>query len=114
MGERQRYAPGTFCWAELGTDDPEGATAFYVDLFGWEAVDMALGGGGMMPLSPHAGRSHWLVYVTSVDLDTAVQIVEDLGGQVMVPPMPIPSGRVAVATDPHGATFAMFEGRVDP
>ena len=37
MGERESYAPGTFCWADLGTTDVEAATAFYGDVFGWEA-----------------------------------------------------------------------------
>ena len=34
-------------------------------------------------------------------------------GQVMVPPMRIQSGRIAVAQDPQGAVFALFEGEVD-
>jgi uncharacterized protein len=39
MGERDSYAPGTFCWADLGTTDGDSAKAFYTRVFGWEAVD---------------------------------------------------------------------------
>ena len=36
MGKRTRYEPGTFCWTDLATTDPEGAKAFYGNVFGWE------------------------------------------------------------------------------
>jgi predicted enzyme related to lactoylglutathione lyase len=71
--------------------------------------------GGMMPLSqagPGAPPA-WLVYFTSADLDASVARVEELGGQVMLAPTRIQSGRIAVAQDPQGAVFALFEGEVD-
>src|SRR5688572_10242009 len=37
------YAPGTFCWVELGTSDGEGAKQFYTKMFGWEANDLPIG-----------------------------------------------------------------------
>ena len=40
MGERSSYAPGTFCWIELSTTDPDRAKAFCGELFGWEHEDM--------------------------------------------------------------------------
>jgi len=43
MVERAAYAPGTFCWIDLGATDPEGAKAFYADLFGWTMVDTPVG-----------------------------------------------------------------------
>ena len=46
MGERENYAPGTFCWAELGTTDADAAKAFYTGVFGWEAVDAPAGEAG--------------------------------------------------------------------
>ena len=39
MGKRASYEPGTFCWVDLATTDPEGAKTFYGELFGWEASD---------------------------------------------------------------------------
>jgi predicted enzyme related to lactoylglutathione lyase len=71
--------------------------------------------GGMMalpegqPLPPH-----WIVYFGTDDADATVARIEELGGQVMVAPMPVPpSGRIAVARDPQGAFFALYEGRFD-
>ena len=46
MGERASYAPGTFCWAALGTSDAEAAKAFYTRVVGWEAVDAPAGDAG--------------------------------------------------------------------
>ena len=46
MGDRENYAPGTFCWADLGTTDADAAKAFYTGVFGWEAVDQPAGEAG--------------------------------------------------------------------
>ena len=43
MGERESYAPGTFCWTDLGTTDAGTAKEFYTRVFGWEAVDTPVG-----------------------------------------------------------------------
>lgn len=48
-----------------------------------------------------------------VDLDGSVARLGDSGGTVLVPPMDVPGGRIAVAQDPQGAVFALFQGRVD-
>ena len=37
------YAPGTFCWADLGTTDAAAASRFYTALFGWSADDRPMG-----------------------------------------------------------------------
>ena len=128
--------PGAITMNQLNTGDPEAASGFYSELFGWridqlpeaQSADTDVAGqqywgifngerlnGGMMPLSqagPGAPPA-WLVYFTSADLDESVARIEELGGQVMVPPMRIQSGRIAVAQDPQGAVFALFEGEVD-
>ncbi len=120
--------PGALCLNQLNTSDPEAAQSFYADLFGWRVESVGTGdqaywgiyngenlNGGMMPLPPEGGApSHWLVYFTASDLDASVTLVNQLGGRELVPPMPIESGRIAVAQDPQGAAFALFEGRVDP
>jgi predicted enzyme related to lactoylglutathione lyase len=119
--------PGAMCTNQLNTPEPEGAQAFYGELFGWRFEAVEGGGqpfwgvyngeglnGGMMPVPVEAGPPQWLVYFTSADLDGSVANVEELGGRVVVAPMPIPAGRIAVARDPQGAVFALFEGPVDP
>jgi predicted enzyme related to lactoylglutathione lyase len=37
-------APNTWNWSNLNTADPEGAAAFYGDVFGWDAVPVDFGG----------------------------------------------------------------------
>jgi predicted enzyme related to lactoylglutathione lyase len=113
---------GAFCLNQLNTSDPEAAQAFYRELFGWAFQGIESGGqsywgisngdrlnGGMMQSAPPS----WLVYFTSADIDASVAKIGELGGRVLVGPAPIPAGRIAVATDPQGAAFALFEGRVD-
>src|ERR687896_85296 len=82
MGERDSYAPGTFCWADLGTTDADAAKAFYTRVFGWEAVD-----------SP-APR------------------VRELGGEVLAEPVDVAAaGRMAALRDPTGATLHLWQPR---
>ena len=113
---------------QLNTSDPEAAQRFYADLFGWRVESAGVPGqdywgiyngealnGGMMPLAPDTGApSHWLVYFTSADLEASTSRVRELGGRVLVEPMVVPGGRIAVAQDPPGAAFGLFEGEVDP
>lgn len=39
---------------------------------------------------------------------------ESLDGKVIVPPMDVPAGRFAIVADPQGASFALFEGKLNP
>jgi uncharacterized protein len=122
--------PGALTMNQLNTTDTGAAESFYSGLFGWRFEQVATGdqafwsiyngdrlNGGMMPLPDHQAQagvpSHWLAYFTSSDLDASVARIGELGGDVMVPPMPIPAGRFAVARDPQGAIFALFAGEVD-
>jgi predicted enzyme related to lactoylglutathione lyase len=71
--------------------------------------------GGMMPapLVGWEGPGYWLPYFNAGALDGAVDVIGESGGRVVVPPQTVPAGRFAVATDPQGAPFALFEGDVD-
>jgi predicted enzyme related to lactoylglutathione lyase len=113
---------GALCLNQLNTSDPEAAQAFYGDLFGWTFRSVASGpqaywgitngerlNGGMMESEPPS----WLAYFTSADVDGSAAKVTELGGKVIVPPSPVPGGRIAVAADPQGAVFAFVEGRID-
>jgi predicted enzyme related to lactoylglutathione lyase len=118
---------GSLTMNQLNTSDTDAAQRFYSGLFGWTFQQVATGdqafwsinnggrlNGGMMPVP--AGweiPSHWLVYFTTADIDASVAQIHELGGGVTVGPLPIPAGRFAVATDPQGASFALFEGEVD-
>jgi predicted enzyme related to lactoylglutathione lyase len=127
-GARLVNEPGALVLNQLNTSDPEEAARFYSGLFGWALLPVASDpqpywgiqnrgalNGGMMALPPgDPSPPHWLVYFATGDLDATVARIGELGGAVLVPPMPIPSGRIAVARDPQGAVFALFEGPVDP
>ncbi len=39
----ETHAPGTVCWADLGTTDAAAAKRFYTGLFGWSFEDMPMG-----------------------------------------------------------------------
>lgn len=110
---------GAFSWSELITTDPAAAADFYGPLFGWqiETMDMpagpyrvvklgdqAIGGIMSMPLGAPAMPPNWGCYVTVDQVDALVERVVDLGGTVIVAPMPVPGvGRFAVIQDPQGA-----------
>ncbi len=120
--------PGCLCLNQLNTTDPAAAGRFYAEVFGWRTESVGTDdqpywgifngdrlNGGIMPMPGPAGApSHWLVYFTVTALDGSASRTGELGGRVLVPAMSVGSGRIAVAMDPQGAVFALFEGRVDP
>jgi predicted enzyme related to lactoylglutathione lyase len=126
IGARLVNDPGSLTMNQLNASSPQVAQDFYSDLFGWRFDQVSEEppywgiyngdrlNGGMMPLPEgDPSPSHWLVYFTTSDLDGDNSKIAELGGQVVVPPMPIPAGRFLVARDPQGAFFALFEGEVD-
>lgn len=117
---------GAFGWTELNTRNPDAAKQFYGAVFGWEANDMEMEGGGtytewladgrqvggMLDIRgrvPDEVPAHWLVYFGSVDTDEAVAKVKELGGDVMFGPVDIEPGRMAVVKDAFGASFALMQ-----
>jgi uncharacterized protein len=120
---------GCLAWNELQTRDPEAASSFYGDLFGWKTKAIEEDGdtayitienrgwmnGGLMPMSEAHGDapSYWLPYFTVESCDGAVEKVKVLGGTVHAGPMEPGEGRIAVMSDPQGAVFAVFEGETD-
>jgi uncharacterized protein len=129
MGERDSYAPGTFCWADLGTTDADAAKAFYSGVFGWEAVDQAAGEAGTYTTFKLDGRDiaalyemgeaergsltpHWSSYVSVEDVDELAPTVLELGGEVLAHPFDVmQSGRMTALKDPTGATVNLWQPR---
>ena len=62
MATTTQHAPGTFCWPELATIDQPGAKAFYTKLFGWDAVDLDMGGGESYTFLKLGGRDVGALY----------------------------------------------------
>jgi predicted enzyme related to lactoylglutathione lyase len=116
--------PGGFSWHELATSDPDRATDFYVQLFGWQkgpAHDM--GDMGPYQLIEHGGaqvggiykarsstQPHWLSYVHVADADRAAEQARLAGGQILNGPMEVPGGSwIVMMLDPQGVAFAVHE-----
>jgi predicted enzyme related to lactoylglutathione lyase len=47
MARIESYPPGSFCWAELATNNLQAAKKLYGELFGWSAADYPIPGGGV-------------------------------------------------------------------
>lgn len=129
IGAHRVNDPGCLTWNELQTRDPETAATFYSGLFSWGTEPIEEDGrlayvmiknagsrnGGIMPMAEQHGDapSYWLAYFTVTSCEDAVAKVRDLGGEVLAGPLDIGAGRIAVARDPQGAAFALFEGETD-
>jgi uncharacterized protein len=130
MGERTSYPPGTFSWVDLATSDAAGAKHFYTSLLGWATEDRPTGGGGSYTMCRLDGKDvaalseqradersqgippHWNSYITVDDVDAMARRVQELGGNLLAPPFDVMDvGRMAVAADPGGAVFSMWQPR---
>jgi len=124
--------PGTFCWLELAAHDPAAARRFYTEMFGWTTVDTPIGEGendiytiyqldgqsvgAQYHLTPDAPAAEllggWLPYIAVEDADASARRVGELGGTVAGGPMDVMEhGRMALARDPGGAVFALWQPR---
>ena len=121
------FPAGTPVWVDLQSSDPEGAAAFYRDLFGWEVVPPTAEMGGYAvatlrgtpvtaigPLPPMiaeaGGRSTWTTYFVVDDIGRAASAATDQGGQVLVPPGELARGvYLAIVSDPTGAVFGLWQ-----
>ncbi|MFI0709968.1 VOC family protein [Streptomyces inhibens] len=114
---------GALIWNELNTTDRSAASAFYRAAFGVESASLEGAEnyyalkvndhpvGGMQPMSeqmPPDTPSHWLVYFSVADTDETVKKVTAAGGAALQQPFDMIAGRMAVVTDPQGATFAVI------
>lgn len=124
MSERTSYEPGTFSWADLATNDLDGAKAFYSALFGWEFEDMPAGEGMIYSMARKDGLyvaaaaqdtrfpPHWNNYVTVASVDDAAASATEAGGTLAMPPFDVlTAGRMAVVQDPTGAMLCVWEPR---
>lgn len=124
------HAPGSPSWFELATTDQAGAERFYGELLGW-TLDMTpmpdgshytifrldgrevAAGYTMMPEQREQGvPPHWGVYFRTDDVDAAVARATARGGAVAVEAYEVMEHlRMAVLSDPEGATFSLHQPR---
>jgi uncharacterized protein len=129
MSERTHYPPGVPCWVETLQPDPDAATRFYAELFGWQYVGPGpmpgeppgryfvarlrgrdVAGVGTKPAQAAPPGAFWATHISVESVERAAAQASDAGGAVLVAPFDVaPAGRMAVLRDPAGATFCVWE-----
>ncbi|HKX28375.1 MAG TPA: VOC family protein [Blastocatellia bacterium] len=128
--EISKHTPGSFCWAELATTDQAAAKRFYSELFGWGFNDVPIGPDSVYTMLQLRGKElgaiyqlgqeqvehgtppHWLSYVAVESADLSGQTITAAGGKLLMEPFDVfDAGRMAVAQDPAGASFAIWQPR---
>jgi predicted enzyme related to lactoylglutathione lyase len=126
MSRVDRNQPlGTPTWIDLAVTDPQGAKEFYGAVFGWEFAGTASGVDCLLRGLPVAGlrqvfepvaESHgWTVHLATDDCDGTAKRVTGAGGTMLEAPHEVGDlGRAALAVDPTGAWFGLWQGRAHP
>jgi uncharacterized protein len=128
MAEWTKSVSGAFCWTEVATSDPASSKKFYANLFGWTIEDVPMPGGGepygmakvggkmvggISTLSEEARKMGaspmWLSYVAVENAEASARKVAELGGKVVLGPMNVGQGTMAIFVDPTGATCALWQ-----
>lgn len=107
---------------QIISKQPDQATAFYTQLFGWTMNDdnplgyrfidtqsMQGAQGGIWPCPPE-GHAMVVLYVAVDDVAAAVEKAQQLGGNIVIPPQKLPEGdEMAVIHDPEGLAVGLFK-----
>lgn len=128
MPNIDKHAPGSPCWFELSTNNQDAAKAFYSNLFDWAIADNPMGPDAVYTLFKLDGRDaaacctlqpeqaahgvppNWAVYIAVDNADATAEKITKAGGTVVAPPFDVMDlGRMAVAQDPAGATFCLWQ-----
>jgi uncharacterized protein len=127
MRKRTDYPSGVPCWVETFQPDPRAAAQFYGQLLGWqfdEPTSMPGGLDGEYLAARIAGRlvagigqapasapaALWSTSIRVDSVEAALTRVTDAGGAVVVGPLQAGrDGRQAVATDPAGVAFGVWQ-----
>ncbi len=104
---------------EIVAADPQRQADFYRQLFNWE-----IGVGPFMQIAPGIGGPEpgpgghvrqgegpgIVLYIQVRDLPASLELALQLGGQVVMEPLDLPSGpTVAAITDPEGNTVGLVQ-----
>jgi hypothetical protein len=117
-GARLVNEVGTWNWNELVTPDLDAVATAYATIFGWSIEpigglagriafrqDGRLIAGGHAPMPGESPTPRWEVSFRVADADQAVAKVRALDGTVLMPPIEIPIGKLAIVADPDGNSF---------
>jgi len=116
-------------WYELMVPDAGAVAPFYRAVLGWDIpaegmqmptseyrmIGRADGGqaGGVLTLSDdmaaHGAKPAWFPYFHVEDVEATVEQAKNLGAQVLMPPMTMEAGTIAMLGDPHDAPFYVMD-----
>ncbi|MFD3523310.1 VOC family protein [Streptomyces sp. NPDC058653] len=116
---------GAPIWVSLLARELRGAQDFYGKVLGWTyrraglgddfsvaLIDgLPVGGIGALASSLQVAVS-WTPYFNVTNVDEAAARIRERGGTVGVGPLAFHTGRAALAVDPDGAVFGIWEGSV--
>ncbi|MCS0604586.1 VOC family protein [Streptomyces sp. LP11] len=124
-----RRAPGEPCWVSLMVHDLAATEEFYGELFGWEfrpgprqlgpyvraLLDgREVAGMGRLPADRRLPVA-WTPYLATDDVGRTAELVRLCGGTLAVGPLDAAeAGRMALASDPSGAVFGIWQGAGHP
>ncbi|WP_221348131.1 VOC family protein [Streptomyces beigongshangae] len=128
------FAEGVPCWIDAQLPDVEAGRRFYGGLFGWTfepwdegrdadgpyagAVRARLDGEPVAALVPKRdGRmpTVWTVHFATPDAHGMADRIRKGGGQIVTAPVPVgPYGTGALAADPEGAVFGLWQAGTHP
>lgn len=117
------WAAGTPCWVDLGADDLGRARAFYSGLFGWQIAEGPPEAGGysmceldgqmVAGIGPKMGPETpvaWTTYLATDNADATADKITAAGGRLISEPFDVmDAGRMAIAADPAGAVFGIWQ-----
>jgi predicted enzyme related to lactoylglutathione lyase len=117
------WPQGTPNWVDLASPDVRTTADFYQALFGWDVVDSGpeLGNyrmcllhnrevAGIGPAQAPDVPPAWTTYLAVDDADKTCEAISANGGTVVMPPMAVgDQARLAIAQDPTGAFFGIWQ-----
>lgn len=122
------WPDGTPCWVDYNAPNIDAVKAFYSDVFGWTYAggEPEYGGyltglthgreaAGIAPQQDPSVPPQWTTYFATGDVDATCGRITEAGGQIVFPAMDVgPMGRMAIAVDPHGNVFGLWQAGEHP
>ncbi|MCN9242171.1 VOC family protein [Streptomyces sp. RY43-2] len=115
---------GMPCWVDAMFTDVEGAKKFYGHVLGWTFGEASSQYGNytqayadgkavaavVPPMPGQEGQSAWCLYFATADAVAAARTIEEHGGDVLMEPMQVGDfGTLALARDPGGTVFGVWQ-----
>lgn len=124
-GYPEGYPEGVPCWVDAQLPDVDAGRRFYGELFGWTFEDATASSvwarrdGAVVAALAHKtdGRmpTVWTVYFATPDAAATTRRIRAAGGQVVMAPFPVDGlGTAALAADPEGAVFGLWQAGPPP